>query len=284
MLWRASRTQAPGTRSTALPWGTLITSCPFMQGTLKQQVFISHTGQDDGAKTFAACILKPALERAGIEVYMDFASLMYGEQWKQKLVEAAACSQVMVVVLSRSYTSRFWCMLELDLALNGRPGAGPNPVIIPVFYDEWSVVSSGPDEVTRSGVTAKWQGMVAECSGDKLQQWLRDEELDVQWQACVDVERWGTNMRAMKDIQHRRRTACHGKDEQLNMAMDVVAAALGHVVHGVDVDHVVGLEECADELLAKLAVADPGTQPLLGLWLHGFGKCWLPTFVVCTWH
>jgi hypothetical protein len=239
-----------------------------VQDPLKQQVFISHTGQDEGAKTFAASILKPAMFRAGLKAYMDFSNLKPGQHWKQELVNAAANSQVVVVVLSKSYTTRFWCMLELDLALNGRrPGAGPNPVIIPVFYDEWSVVCSGPDEVKRRRVLREWQWMDAEWSGEKLQQCLKDEELDVEWQACVDVVRWVENVRAMKDqFQHLRRIAFHSKDEQLAIARAVVKIAQQHVTPSVGVPDVVGLQRPSDELLAVLATGK------LGLWLHGMGR------------
>jgi hypothetical protein len=37
---------------------------------------------------------------------------------------------VVVVVLSKSYTKRVWCMLELDLALNRRGGQSqPQPAL-----------------------------------------------------------------------------------------------------------------------------------------------------------
>ena len=48
---------------------------------LKRQVFISHTGKDEGAKNFAASILKPALEAAGLAVYMDFSNLQLGNSF-----------------------------------------------------------------------------------------------------------------------------------------------------------------------------------------------------------
>jgi hypothetical protein len=101
---------------------------------LKRQVFISHTGQDEDAKTFAASILKPALEAAGLAVYMDFSSLQLGSSWREELVDAAANSMVVVVVLSRSFTNRFWCMLELDLALHAHHEGGDErkrPLVLP---------------------------------------------------------------------------------------------------------------------------------------------------------
>jgi hypothetical protein len=239
-----------------------------VQEPLKQQVFISHTGQDEGAKTFAASILKPALERAGLKVYMDFSNLKPGQHWKAELVDAATNSQVVVVVLSKSYTSRFWCMLELDLARNGRPSDEPKPkLIIPVCYDEWSVVISGPGEVKRNGTTAQWQGLSVEWSGSMLQQWLEDEDLEPSWGRCVYVERWAANVKAMQNIQHLRRSAFHSKAAELEMVSEVVGEARKAIAPEVDVSEIIGLDEHSNELLTSLATAP------LGLWLYGLGGC-----------
>jgi hypothetical protein len=264
-----------------------------MQGGLKQQVFISHTGQDEGAKTFAASILRPALERAGVKVYMDFTSIEYGESWKHALVDAAANSQVVVLVLSTHYSTRFWCMLELDLALRGlAPEAGlRGPVVIPVLYNEWEAVVRGPEEVQVDGVASRWQGMAVEWSGEKLLQRLIDEELGAEWCACVDVQRWADELQALQALQHLRRSAFRGKDAERVLAEQVVAAALEHIVRDVHVGDVVGLEVRAAQLLARLSHAD-GIMAPLGLWLHGFGKrqlrlgClhWVPTSHVCRRH
>eukprot|EP00878_Enallax_costatus_P030997 GHUV01033823.1.p3 GENE.GHUV01033823.1~~GHUV01033823.1.p3 ORF type:complete len:124 (-),score=27.85 GHUV01033823.1:870-1241(-) len=80
------------------------------EGPLERQVFISHTGQDQGACNFAASILKPALKAAGLNVFMDFSNLEPGSEWPRELAVAAANSVVVVVVLSRQYTKRKWPM------------------------------------------------------------------------------------------------------------------------------------------------------------------------------
>jgi hypothetical protein len=236
-----------------------------MQAALKQQVFISHTGQDADAKTFSASILKPALERAGLKVYMDFSNLKPGDRWKADLVDAAANSQVVVVVLSKTYTSRFWCMLELDLALNGRPTGAPNkPVIIPVLYHEWAVVLAGPPEASRSTGTPE-ASIAAAWRSQALLPLLKDGMLE--WRTCVDPQRWAANVMSTPGIQHPRATDFRGKPAELEMARGVVGEARKIVAPDVDVSHMVGLRGPSDELLTALATAQ------LGLWIYGLGKC-----------
>jgi hypothetical protein len=232
-------------------------------------VFISHTGQDGGAKTFAASILRPAMEAAGLAVCMDFVSLEPGCKWPEELVGAAANSMVVVVVLSKSYTKRFWCMLELDLALNshlqqqegGEAGSSlSQPLVIPVFCDS-------PDEVVdAASVRQHWEG------GNLGERLWRDEQLGPEWAQVVDVPRWAANVFAMVGHRQnlRRKTGTTAeKDEELQLARRVVKAAVRHIPSLVDVGvEVVGFEEQEAALLAELSGR-------LGLWLYGQGAaCW----------
>jgi hypothetical protein len=232
---------------------------------LKRQVFISHTGQDGGAKTFAASILRPALEAAGLAVCMDFVSLEPGCKWKEELVGAAANSMVVVVVLSKSYTKRFWCMLELDLALNshrqqqegGEGGSSHSqPLVIPVFYDS-------PDQIVDAvSIRQCW------WAGDMEARLIDDEQLGPEWVPAVDVPRWAANIDAMiGHCQNLRRNSNQNaeKDEELQLAGRVVKAAVRHIPSLVDVGmEVVGFEEQEAALLAELSGR-------LGLWLYGQG-------------
>jgi hypothetical protein len=219
---------------------------------LEQQVFVSHTGQDEGAKTFAASILRPALQRAGLAVFMDI-DMESGCEWPRRLVHAAADSQVVVVVMSKSYPERFWCMLELDLALNGRP-CGARPFVVPVFYD-------AADRVNELDVQRNW-------SDDQLLQRLADDELEPVWAECVDPFRWAGNLTALRRVlQHNRRSSFTSKDADDLLARDVVADVLGHMHLAVDVGEVVGFEEQKNMLLAQ-------THKRLGLWLYGSGESW----------
>jgi hypothetical protein len=234
---------------------------------LERQVFISHTGRDGGAKTFAASILRPALEAAGLAVCMDFVSLEPGCKWPEELVGAAANSMVVVVVLSKSYSTRFWCMLELDLALNshhqhqegGEAGSSHSqPLVIPVFYDS-------PDEVVdAASIRQHWS------AGSLEERLRRDEELGPEWVPVVDVSRWADNVVAMAGHwQNLRRNSNQEaeKDEELQLAKRVVKAAVMHIPSLVDVGvEVVGFEEQEAVLLADL-----GGPERLGVWLYGQG-------------
>jgi hypothetical protein len=229
---------------------------------LKRQVFISHTGQDEDAKTFAASILKPNLEAAGLAVYMDFSSLEMGCSWRQELVDAAANSMVVVVVLSRSFTQQFWCMLELDLALNAHQQnleaqeTSRQPLVLPVFYDDVDVV------VDAGKIRQRW-------SGNVQQRLWRDEELGREWVVTVDVGRWVNNICTLKQkVQHVRRSLpgqASAKDHDLQRVRGVVRAAARHVPSLVAVGGVVGFEEQEATLAAELGGR-------LGLWLYGQGR------------
>jgi hypothetical protein len=229
---------------------------------LKRQVFISHTGQDEDAKTFAASILKPAMEAAGLAVFMDFSSLEMGSTWRQELVDAAANSMVVVVVLSRSFTIRFWCMLELDLALHahqqklgGGSGIDTYPLVLPVFYDSVDVV------VDVDKIRQRW-------SGELQRRLWKEEELGCEWLAAVDVGRWVHNIRTLKqEVQHTRKSLlsqASSKDDSWQLARRVARAAARHIPSLVAVGNVVGFEEQEVALAAELGGR-------LGLWLYGEG-------------
>jgi hypothetical protein len=229
---------------------------------LKRQVFISHTGKDEDAKTFSASILKPALEAAGLAVYMDFQNLELGSKWPQELVDTAANSMVVVVVLSRSYTSRFWCMLELDLALHAhkrQPGMGGEndrlPLILPVFYDSVDMV------VDADKIRQQW-------SGNLQRQLWKEEELGSEWVVSVDVDRWVANIASLKEqVQHMRKSLpgqASAKDEAWQMARGVVRVAARHMPSLVAVGKVVGFEQQEAALVSELGGR-------LGLWLYGQG-------------
>jgi hypothetical protein len=225
---------------------------------LKRQVFISHTGKDEDATTFSASILKPALEAAGLAVYMDFSNLQLGSSWREELVDAAANSMVVVVVLSRSFTSRFWCMLELDLTLNAHHEGGDErkwPLVLPVFYDFIDIV------VDAAKIQQHW-------SSNLQQQLWRDEELGREWVATVNVYRWVSNIYTSKEkVQHMRNSLpgqSSAKDDGWQLARGVVRAAARHIPSLVAVRNVVGFEEQEAQLAAELGGR-------LGLWLHGQG-------------
>jgi len=236
-------------------------------GPLTRQVFISHTGQDKDARDFAACILKPALEAAGLKVYMDFSNLHPGCNWPAELMNAAANSAVVVVVLSQRYTQRFWCMLELDLALNSHSSKQQQqqqqgPLVVPVFYHAAGSI------VQLRAIQKYWTAAKPKLEPAERQAW-------------VDINRWTANIHSLKEqLQHQRLPAKGGsKDEALQLARRVVAAAVAAIPVQASINAiVVGTEQQEAKLVAQLTVPDPAR---LGLWLYGCGRCCPDTLLHC---
>jgi len=176
----------------------------------------------------AASILKPALESAGVRVFMDFSDLEAGDPWPQRLVEAASHSMVVVVVLSRSYSQRFWCMYELEVARQN-----PRVLVIPIHFHPFHEL------VPDGGVAAYWasRDMAPECKH------------------LVHPELWAENLHALDDqVQaYRRRTVSPDKNEEWQLAMRVVKRAVKEIPLPVELqDEVVGFKDQEASLLAQL--------------------------------
>jgi hypothetical protein len=153
------------------------------QQPLLRQVFFSHTGQDEDAKKFAQSLV-PAVTDGGYgeggvaTVFENFTDLDPIErlqwQWPKELLDNAGNSMVMVVMLSMSFTQRFWCMLEVDLALNLHPeGSTSRPIVIPVFYD------SATNVLPPGGIKAFWSSQALSHAQKKvmnLDRWARNWE------------------------------------------------------------------------------------------------------------
>jgi hypothetical protein len=171
---------------------------------------------------------------------------------------------------SKSYTSRFWCMLELDLALHGLPGQprAAEPLVIPVFYDS-------PDGVVQpAGIERHWQARLDAKPA-------AEDAVPANRRKWVRPDRWAQNVTDTKErLQNvRRSTEGAAKDEELQLARHVVATALAAArVPLAEPESLVGIEEQEARLLAELAVPD---AERLGLWLHGMGGCLQRTHGSC---
>jgi hypothetical protein len=223
---------------------------------LKAQVFISHTGQDADACTFAASILAPALEAAGLYVFIDHFGLQPGDAWRPELLDAAANSAAVIGVLSRTYARRFWCMLELDAALRSHTpaavaaaaaaGAGaetgaavgssassagapcPGPVVIPVYYDTAAEVTAGVEVTAPSGGGSIVIAPLAEYWAEHHWAARAASAFEAQW---VDPAQWAANVGALPGERQALRRASYAalKDGERRLADAVVRAALRHV-------------------------------------------------------
>jgi hypothetical protein len=230
-------------------------------GALRRQVFISHTGQDQGTATFAAVVLKEALEKKGLKVYLDIKDLEPGCDWPGDLMQAAANSAVVVVVLSKTYPKRFWCMLELHLALHARERAGlPPPRVIPVFFDHVKDVVTDGRQLEQFWSTKGFLSKL--CFGKDSLSKLSQKERD-----AVDAAAWAANITAMKDEkQHVRLEVLSRKDREGVVADQVAAQALKVVPVLQRQPSTVEFDGQEVELVQRLQSED-------GLWLYGMGAC-----------
>lgn len=97
-------------------------------GTTESCVFLSHTGQDEKSRRFAA-FLQDGLKEKNIPFFYDAVSIPYGVKWQEYIEIHVVHCTAFVAILSPRYFKRRWCMRELHLALRrGRP-------ILPVFYE-----------------------------------------------------------------------------------------------------------------------------------------------------
>jgi hypothetical protein len=230
------------------------------------QVFISHTGSDEQAKTFAASILRPALQAAGLPVFMDFSDLVAGDEWPSKLVNAASNSQIVVAVLSKQYPTRFWCMYELYLArqreLEGTGGGWNAPLVIPVFYDAVKDVCPRDNS---------WE-----------QQWSPSGKLysdaNARYRHLINAKAWAGNLTAMvthvQAIRRKQPSQAPSKDEDLRVALEVVSACIksGRLPPPVDVGYVVGFDKQLTDVASELVGGLTAEPRRLGAWLHGSGE------------
>lgn len=188
-------------------------------------------------------------------MFMDFSDLEAGSAWREELITAAGNSAIVVAVLSRSYTERFWCMYELNLARRTCDKLGRLPYIIPVFYD-------GVDEVVQPNVVMQRWGP----GGDLYQRLERDRR------RIVLAAAWADNISAMtgevQAIRRRLLGQSPDKDEDRQLALKVVRACMRHLPPKAVVGHVVGFEEQLLKLVSQIGGLCVGR---LGVWIYGQG-------------
>jgi hypothetical protein len=232
------------------------------QGTHKEllpQVFISHTGKDLDASTFAASILYPALLAAGVPAFIDHKDVRFGSNWEADLERGAAQSRVVVVVLSNSYQYRFWCMRELHLACRAQDTLDDQLTIIPVFFhDEDTVLQT-------QGVLQCWG-----TNGKLYQKQSTDRQVK------INAADWVANLagvaRRGAPIFRRQEGQSPAKDEDRRVALEVVRACMGFLPPEQPVD-AVGYEDQLSRVAVQLGDEEEGSR--LGVWLYGIGECLL---------
>ncbi len=100
----------------------------------KTKIFVSYkTGAKDGM-TFAANIVKKALDDAGYDVWMDVEDLQAGQNWNDQIYERIRTSDVLLLILGSTTIGSDWVRREIDVAKGS--GVTILPVLIRDDFDK----------------------------------------------------------------------------------------------------------------------------------------------------
>lgn len=110
------------------------------------RIFLSHASED---KRVARQLME-RLERSGLQVWLDEASLIPGARWEQQIEDAIGRSDVFICLLSPHYSSP-WVRKEAAMALS-RTAENPNLRIIPIFLPGTKIDDVPPALRSRVGV------------------------------------------------------------------------------------------------------------------------------------
>ncbi|HEY0079518.1 MAG TPA: toll/interleukin-1 receptor domain-containing protein [Pyrinomonadaceae bacterium] len=85
-------------------------------GTRKPKVFISHSSKD----TWIAKQIAAQIEANGADTFLDEADIQHGDDFEQRILEAADDSTELLVLLTPWSTSRPYIWLEIGVFWGGR--------------------------------------------------------------------------------------------------------------------------------------------------------------------
>lgn len=98
---------------------------------LERLVFVSHTGQNDDSRKFAADLagdIEEICKWRCAGCFYDETSIDPGDPWREVIIRKARNCKIFVCVLCEEYFHRKWCMKELSIALGD-----PQRVVLPVY-------------------------------------------------------------------------------------------------------------------------------------------------------
>jgi len=102
--------------------------------TKKTKIFISYkTGVNDGM-TFAANMVKNALEAADYDVWMDQEDLQAGTNWTDQIYQRIRTSDVLILILGTTTMNSEWVRREIDVARGS--GVTVLPVLVRDDFDK----------------------------------------------------------------------------------------------------------------------------------------------------
>lgn len=98
---------------------------------LTYDVFISHASKDKLAYVNG---LEKEIEKLGGSIFYDSKILKWGDNWKQKILEATARSQFAIIVISENFFGREWTEKELNEFMRKQNDAGQK-IVLPLIYN-----------------------------------------------------------------------------------------------------------------------------------------------------
>ncbi|XP_062158836.1 disease resistance protein RPV1-like [Alnus glutinosa] len=160
-------------------------SSSFTRGWWTYDVFLSFRGKDT-RNNFTAH-LYDALDRKGINTYIDEVGLIRGDNISPALVNAIENSRISIIVLSQNYVSSSWCLDELATILECKEKKGQ--IVLPVFY------KVHPSEVVQLINTSVGQAFV------ELVERTEDDQMKVQSGSAFErIPRWKTALTQVANL------------------------------------------------------------------------------------
>ena len=81
-----------------------------------KMVFLSHTGHDDKGTTFTKILVKE-LTHQMVPHFFDCDTISEGDELDSSIHKYVENCPIFVCILTPAYTTRYYCMLELDIAI-----------------------------------------------------------------------------------------------------------------------------------------------------------------------
>ena len=92
----------------------------------KFDVFISHATKD---KISYVDELHSELEKLGVNIFYDKKEISWGDNWKDRILEATEQSEFAIIIISENFFDREWTEKELELFLNRQNKNGQKTVL-----------------------------------------------------------------------------------------------------------------------------------------------------------
>lgn len=99
--------------------------------TVMYDVFISHANKD---KATYVNRLKKSLDKLNIKIFYDKDSLVWGDDWKRKILEGVEKSEFAIFVISENFFDREWTEKEL-LGFFKRQNESKQKVVLPILHN-----------------------------------------------------------------------------------------------------------------------------------------------------